>query len=129
MGIILQLSPQDTYRRHALKPKLLSIEQRIIFFTVFKMIHSKTVNYMSYWFILFHISTIQGDQPLGTYYYQDHTRIHSPLPALDSGISYLHLFAHLQTSGYLTLSSLNLPLSPSSTTSRELLPQFSTCSG
>ena len=29
----------------------------------------------------------------------------------------------------LTLSSLNLPLSPSSTTSRELLSQFSTCSG
>ena len=28
-----------------------------------------------------------------------------------------------------TLSVLNLPLSPSSTTSRELLPQFSTCSG
>ena len=30
---------------------------------------------------------------------------------------------------FLTLSSLNLPLSSSSTTSRELLPQFSTCSG
>ena len=29
----------------------------------------------------------------------------------------------------LTLSSLSLPLSTSSTTSRELLPQFSTCSG
>ena len=29
----------------------------------------------------------------------------------------------------LTFSSLNLPLSSSSTTSRELLPQFSTCSG
>ena len=29
----------------------------------------------------------------------------------------------------LTLSSLNLPLSSSSTTSRELLSQFSTCSG
>ena len=29
----------------------------------------------------------------------------------------------------LTLSVLNLTLSPSSTTSRELLPQFSTCSG
>ena len=29
----------------------------------------------------------------------------------------------------LTLSNLNLPLSSSSTTSRELLPQFSTCSG
>ena len=30
---------------------------------------------------------------------------------------------------YLTLSGLNLPLSSSSTTSRELLSQFSTCSG
>ena len=30
---------------------------------------------------------------------------------------------------FLTLSSLNLPLSSSSTTSRELLSQFSTCSG
>ena len=29
----------------------------------------------------------------------------------------------------LTISSLNLPLSSSSTTSRELLSQFSTCSG
>ena len=36
-----------------------------------------------------------------------------------------------QTSGWLllTLSGLNLPLSSSSTTSRELLSQFSTCSG
>ena len=35
----------------------------------------------------------------------------------------------LQVDDYLTLSSLNLPLSSSSTTSRELLSQFSTCSG
>ena len=36
------------------------------------------------------------------------------------------LLHHIET---LTLSSLNLPLSSSSTTSRELLPQFLTCSG
>ena len=35
----------------------------------------------------------------------------------------------VRSGGKLTLSSLNLPLSSSSTTSRELLSQFSTCSG
>ena len=35
----------------------------------------------------------------------------------------------LQVGENLTLSSLDLPLSSSSTTSRELLSQFSTCSG
>ena len=38
-------------------------------------------------------------------------------------------FNYFSTRNVLTLSSLNLPLSSSSTTSRELLSQFSTCSG
>ena len=38
-------------------------------------------------------------------------------------------YTPLKRCNYLTLSSLNLPLSSSPTTSRELLSQFSTCSG
>ena len=38
-------------------------------------------------------------------------------------------YSHWEWNVYLTVSSLNLPLSFSSTTSRELLSQFSTCSG
>ena len=42
---------------------------------------------------------------------------------------YLHVFNLSYIYDILTLSSLNLPLSSSSTTSRKLLSQFSTCSG
>ena len=50
---------------------------------------------------LFHISTVQGDLPLETSLYTDHTWIHSSPQELDSGISYQHLFTHSQTSGHL----------------------------
>ena len=43
--------------------------------------------------------------------------------------SYKHGYGANQYVIALTLSRLNLPLSSSSTTSRELLSQFSTCSG
>ena len=42
---------------------------------------------------------------------------------------YANLKSSVRTHSGVTLSSLNLPLSSSSTTSRELLPQFLTCSG
>ena len=44
-------------------------------------------------------------------------------------ICYIITSIHPGTTSPLTLSSLSLPLSSSSTTSRELLSQFSTCSG
>ena len=48
------MSPQDTYRGHAFKPKMVEIKQRIMFLTavlVFKIMHSKTPNYMSHWWV------------------------------------------------------------------------------
>ena len=69
-----------------------SIEHRIMFLTavlVFKMMRSDTPQYMSHWLVpvSHQYGTVQGYPP---------PHIHSPPQALDSEISYQHLFTHSQ---------------------------------
>ena len=87
MSIILQCHPRTHIEDMLSNLKWLSNKQRIMFLTavlVFKIMHSKTPNYMFHWLVPVHISTVQGDPPPGTFLYPDHTQIRSLPKALDS---------------------------------------------
>ena len=111
MRMILQCHPRTHIADMLSNPKWLSIKQRIMFLTavlVFKIMHSKTANYMSHWLVT--VSHQYGTRR-STSGDPDHTQIRSLPKALDSGISYQHPFELSQTSRHSKkphLSSLHI---------------------
>ena len=116
MRIILQCHPRTHIADKLSNLKWFGIKQRIIFLTVvlvFKIMHSKTPNYMSHWLVP--VSHQYGTRRSTSRYLfvpRSHPNSLTSLPkALDSGISYQHPFELSQTSRHSKkpqLSSLHI---------------------